>query len=228
MYPLAGEGVAAGCVPGPLPAAAVSWLRKLLPGSSDCPGELFATAPDGLNPRTASTAAAAASTSGGGPVTPRTPAGSSITPAAATPRNSIARLISGRGARGGSISPAAGAAAALASPAGGLLGPDGVPVGSLFALADHLSQAATAALTTARSAFNTAAEEEAKVRLVIHMCVGAVLACSTAVMAVAVSVARSWFCTDVSSATATAMTQRRRNLSHAVQATHVGILTYCC
>jgi hypothetical protein len=45
----------------------------------------------------------------------------------------------------------------------GLLGPDGVPVGSLFAIADKLTQAAAAALTTARTAFDAAAEEEAKV-----------------------------------------------------------------
>jgi hypothetical protein len=36
-------------------------------------------------------------------------------------------------------------------------------VGSLFAIADKLSQAASAALSTARAAFDAAAEEESKV-----------------------------------------------------------------
>lgn len=120
----------------------------------------------------AAAAAAGCRLSGTPPVTP----GSSSTPNAAgpgkpaaaaaagasvTPRNSIARLISGRGGRGGGgLSPAV---LALSSP--GLLGPDGVPVGSLFAIADKLTQAAAAALATARAAFNEATEEEAKVGL---------------------------------------------------------------
>lgn len=160
---LPGEGVAVGCLPGPIPAAAVTWLRKVLQVGSDTPGELFGSAPDGLNPRTTSEGAspAPASSSGGGAaLPPRTPSNVS-TPAgkaaAGTPRNSIARLISGKGNRG-SMSPA------MHSP-GSLLGPDGVPVGSLFALADQLSQAAAGVMTTARTAFFAAAEEEAKVSL---------------------------------------------------------------
>jgi len=162
---LPGEGVAVGCLPGPIPAAAVTWLRKVLQVGSDSPGELFGSAPDGLNPRTSQEAAGAAaspapasSSGGGAALPPRTPSSVS-TPAgkaaAGTPRNSIARLISGKGNRG-SMSPA------MHSP-GSLLGPDGVPVGSLFALADQLSQAAAGVMTTARTAFFAAAEDEAKV-----------------------------------------------------------------
>lgn len=170
-----GGGVGAGCLPGPIPAAAVTTLRSLLQASSDvCPSALFADTPDGLNLRTTSpsltpshtgSAAAAAAGGAGGASTP----GSVSTPAAAagggaqqrTPRNSIARLISRRGARGGSISPGC-----VSSP-GGLLGPDGVPVGSLFAIADKLTQAAAAAQSTARTAFDAEAEEEAKVGVVV-------------------------------------------------------------
>lgn len=180
-----GDGVGAGCLRGPIPAAAVTWLRKILQASTDCCSpELFGAAPDGLNPRTASgmpgdtpsavgsKTAAAAAGSHASPVTP----GSFSTPQAAaakagaaavvTPRNSIARLISGK--RGSMLS-----SPGIASP-GNLLGPDGVPVGSLFALADKLSQAASAALSTARTAFSVAADEEGKVsgKVVIHHRVG--------------------------------------------------------
>jgi hypothetical protein len=45
-----------------------------------------------------------------------------------------------------------------------------VPVGSLFAIADKLTQAAAAAQSTARTAFDAEAEEEAKVGVVVGGC----------------------------------------------------------
>lgn len=112
-----GGSVGAGVLPGPLPAAAVSWLRRALEEPAPDPA-LFAAAPDALGGRSPGGAAAAASGSG--------PSGAA---AAATPPPGVGRSPSGRSSglmkRLGSRV-LRGSPAPLPSP---LVGPDGVPVG---------------------------------------------------------------------------------------------------
>jgi hypothetical protein len=165
--------VGAGALAGPLPAAAAHWLRRALEGTADgvCDagvgardvgaaargaagraadeGAVFGAAPDGLRGTVSGSGGSGAPAS---PQPPRLPAAG----AGCQQQGQQQGLRRTPSRRVGSASPAP-----LPSP---LLGPDGVPVGSLFAIADKLTQAAAAALATTANAFDGAAEEEAQVR----------------------------------------------------------------